>query len=148
MCTSVRLLYTSCRKRLNFQMAAHTNWPSLSKLSGEVRRSVGNTPTCVSIYKFLSRCARSERFTVSCSMHNNWCVEAIVYFRIVHCTAIPRWPRLRRASIHVGGRDTPCIPSMTWHNCIHHALRSTQWSTHVQCRLAQFSFTLLIFGIE
>ena len=96
----------------------------------------------------LSRCARSERFTVSCSMHTTWCVEAIVYFRIVHCTAIPRWPRLRRASIHVGGRGTPCIPIMTWHNCIHHALRSTQWSIHVQRRPAQFSFKVLLLGLN
>ena len=92
------------------------------QLSGEVRRSIGNIPHVFQFINSLSRCARSEHFTVSCSMHNNWCVEAIVYFRILHCTAIPRWPRLRRASTHVGGRGTPCIPIMTWHNCIHNCI--------------------------
>ena len=68
------------QKRIELSNGRTLKLTFTEQLSREVRRNTGNSPTCVS----LSHCARSERFTVSCSMHNNWCVEARVYFRIVH----------------------------------------------------------------
>ena len=68
-------------------MAAHANWPSLSSSVGKSGETQEIHRHVFQLLNSLPHCARSERFTVSCSMHNNWCVEARVYFRIVHCTS-------------------------------------------------------------
>ena len=68
-------------------MATNTNWPSLSSSVGKSGETQAMHRHVFQFLNSLSHCARSERFTVSCSKHNNWCVEARVYFRIVHCTS-------------------------------------------------------------
>ena len=72
LCAQVSNCYKqAAEKGLSFQMASHANWPSLSS---SVEKSGETQEIHRHVFQFLnslSHCARSEHFTVSCSMHNN-----------------------------------------------------------------------------